>query len=432
MSYHLAPRLAGVAALLTGAFNLAAQPLAVTLHPDHIACFGEKSGSITADPSGGVPPYKMIWSNGDTTQYITTLGPGYYHVDVMDAAHTAVRAEVTLTEPEELKVLPQLSSYPNGHNISCFECSNGTIQLQTSRGTPPYAFEWVGESSTAQNRYGLGPGTFKYQVTDANGCVAGAILLLTQPERSDWTMSGNAGTDPDIHYIGTNDNKEVVFKANGQEVLRLLPDGAMKIFGSAAGEGPLYRDADGTMRLGGPLGDVLPPLPPTQCANGLVGSPYWQVGGNLFSMPLCDGVQAIPRLGTRQAFPLHLITNDQTRMQISEVGNVGIGLAPPANGSIYKLYVDGGIATRDVKVTAGDWPDYVFADGYRLMPLPELRAFVKQNNHLPGIPSATEVERNEGVEVGDMQRRMLEVMEQQALYILQLEERIQVLEERRN
>ncbi|MBL7980794.1 MAG: hypothetical protein JNL52_03195, partial [Flavobacteriales bacterium] len=112
-------------------------------------------------------------------------------------------------------------------------------------------------------------------------------------------------------------------------------------------------------------------------------------------------------------------------------GKVGIGTVPPP-GTIdgYRLYVEDGIATRDVMVKTGPWPDFVFDTGYDLMPLSELRAFVQRNRHLPGIPKASEVEADGGVEVGDLQRRMLETIEQQALYILQLEERLQQLEQR--
>jgi hypothetical protein len=81
-------------------------------------------------------------------------------------------------------------------------------------------------------------------------------------------------------------------------------------------------------------------------------------------------------------------------------------------------------------VKTGPWPDFVFDTGYDLMPLSELRTFVQRNRHLPGIPSAGEVDADGGVEVGDLQRRMLETIEQQALYILQLEERLKQLEQR--
>lgn len=120
-----------------------------------------------------------------------------------------------------------------------------------------------------------------------------------------------------------------------------------------------------------------------------------------------------------------------TAISIGTNGKVGIGVDPPHNASIYKLYVADGIATRDVMVSADpDWPDFVFAEGYHPMPLNELRAFLGRNKHLPGIPSTAEVEARGGVELGDMQVRLLKVVEEQALYILQLEEQQERMEQR--
>lgn len=67
-----------------------------------------------------------------------------------------------------------------------------------------------------------------------------------------------------------------------------------------------------------------------------------------------------------------------------------------------------------------------------LMALNELRAFLRKHKHLPGIPSTAEPQAKQGVEVGDMQTRMLKVMEEQALYILQLEEKLHGVEQRLN
>jgi hypothetical protein len=95
---------------------------------------------------------------------------------------------------------------------------------------------------------------------------------------------------------------------------------------------------------------------------------------------------------------------------------------------LYKVLVDGGVACRDVLVKTGTFPDYVFQPNYALMPLGDLRRYLHENSHLPGIPSAAEVEEKGGVEVGDLQVRMLRALEEQALYILQLEERLRILE----
>lgn len=423
-----------MAALIYGSQSRAtAQELTVSLsgsmhNGSSIPCFGKKEGTIVSTVTGGTAPYYYTWSNGAATPNITGVSAGFYSVDVKDADGTVKKAVITLTEPEELKVKAVESTFPNGHNISCFECNNGTIQVIATQGTAPYSYTWEDGPSTAANRYGLGPKAYKVTVTDANGCEASTTATITQPERSDWTMSGNAGTNPATQYIGTSDDKDVVFKANGQESLRLLPDGTIKLFGANGEEGPLYRDSDGTLRMGGPIA----PDQTGPCALSLIGFPYWQVGGNSFST-LCEGVEDYPRIGTTQFLPLHVITADQTRMVVDIDGKVGIGTVPPT-GSVntYRLFVEGGIATRDVMVKAGEWPDYVFQPDYALMPLDDLRSYLNENSHLPGIPSAAEVEEQGGVEVGDLQVRMLRALEEQGLYILQLEERLKAAEERLN
>ncbi|MBK8498633.1 MAG: hypothetical protein IPL52_07400 [Flavobacteriales bacterium] len=121
--------------------------------------------------------------------------------------------------------------------------------------------------------------------------------------------------------------------------------------------------------------------------------------------------------------------SDAVRLRVDDIGRVGIGNAEFGTSSLYKLYVEGGIVTRDVLVTAEDFPDFVFANDYALRSLDELREYLNEHYHLPGIPSAAEVAAKGGVEVGDLQVRMLQVVEEQALYILQLEERIARLEE---
>ena len=134
-------------------------------------------------------------------------------------------------------------------------------------------------------------------------------------------------------------------------------------------------------------------------------------------------------IGSSNAASLRFKTNNTERLRIDADGKVGIGTIPPS-GSIYRLFVEDGIATRDVQVRLATWPDFVFTEAYHLMPLNELRDFLKRNRHLPGVPSATELEAKGGVELGDMQRRLLQVVEEQHLYILQLHERLEGMEQR--
>ena len=62
------------------------------------------------------------------------------------------------------------------------------------------------------------------------------------------------------------------------------------------------------------------------------------------------------------------------------------------------------------------------------MPLSSLRQFIQSNGHLPNIPNAAHMEAN-GIEVGDMQKRMMEKIEELALYIITLKKEIEILKE---
>jgi len=109
-------------------------------------------------------------------------------------------------------------------------------------------------------------------------------------------------------------------------------------------------------------------------------------------------------------------------------GTVRVGSVPVPDG--YLFAVAGKAICTELRVQLTNaWPDYVFEDNYRKPGLDELRTFIAKNRHLPNIPPAAEVEKN-GIELGDMQRRLTEKVEELTLYILELESRIKKLEQR--
>jgi len=93
-----------------------------------------------------------------------------------------------------------------------------------------------------------------------------------------------------------------------------------------------------------------------------------------------------------------------------------IGTTTQATG--YALSVDGKIACEEILVDDdGSWPDYVFDDSYDLMSLEDVEQSINENNHLPGLPSAKEVEEN-GFELAAMQKLVLEKVEELTLYTI--------------
>jgi len=112
---------------------------------------------------------------------------------------------------------------------------------------------------------------------------------------------------------------------------------------------------------------------------------------------------------------------------VTSTGEVGIGTSIMKTG--YKLSVDGKVVAEELLIEdSGNWPDYVFEDGYELMSLEQLEESINLNNHLPGLPNASEVEEN-GFSVGEMQKIFLEKLEELTLYTIAQEKRIKALEE---
>jgi hypothetical protein len=98
-------------------------------------------------------------------------------------------------------------------------------------------------------------------------------------------------------------------------------------------------------------------------------------------------------------------------------GNMGIGTQDTRG---YKLAVSGNMIAESVKVQLRSaWPDYVFAKDYTLPSLKETEKHIKENNHLPGIPSAAEVKTN-GIDVGEMNAKLLKKVEELTLYVIDL------------
>jgi hypothetical protein len=108
----------------------------------------------------------------------------------------------------------------------------------------------------------------------------------------------------------------------------------------------------------------------------------------------------------------------------STTGNMVVGNSTAQT----TLKVNGEITARKVKVTQSGWPDYVFANDYNLPSLQEISRYIKENHRLPGVPAAAEVEKS-GLDVGEMQKTMMEKIEQLTLHLIRLDEENRQLKE---
>ena len=89
------------------------------------------------------------------------------------------------------------------------------------------------------------------------------------------------------------------------------------------------------------------------------------------------------------------------------------------------MTVNGKVRAHSVKVYT-DWADFVFIDNYKLPSLEEVEKFIDENGHLENIPSAQEVEEN-GIELGEMNKLLLQKIEELTLYTIELKKEIDEL-----
>ncbi|MDN3588116.1 hypothetical protein QWY86_15640 [Pedobacter aquatilis] len=113
-------------------------------------------------------------------------------------------------------------------------------------------------------------------------------------------------------------------------------------------------------------------------------------------------------------------------------GKVGIGTE--SIGAEH-LAVNGAIRAKEVKVETSNWPDYVFSRDYRLPSLSEVSAFIKENGHLPGMPSAAILEKD-GVQLGEIIKSQQKQIEEVTLHLIEKDKvlssvlsRLEVLEQ---
>lgn len=108
--------------------------------------------------------------------------------------------------------------------------------------------------------------------------------------------------------------------------------------------------------------------------------------------------------------------------------NATVFLIENSDRPLLQLNNNGILRSREVILNLDQsWPDYVFQPTYQLLPFNDLRTFITTNGHLPNVPTAQQVEQD-GINVGEMNKVLVEKIEELTLYILELENRIKAIE----
>ncbi|MCB9448241.1 MAG: gliding motility-associated C-terminal domain-containing protein [Flavobacteriales bacterium] len=130
-------------------------------------CYGDCTGTATAQGSGGTPPYNYGWNDAanQTGATATGLCAGEYKVCLTDANGCPACDSVVINQP------PPVTLSTGATDEICHD-STGTVYATPGGGTPPYTLIWSDPTgSTTDTVAGLKEGTYSVTATDANGCV---------------------------------------------------------------------------------------------------------------------------------------------------------------------------------------------------------------------------------------------------------------------
>lgn len=131
-----------------------------------------------------------------------------------------------------------------------------------------------------------------------------------------------------------------------------------------------------------------------------------------------NGMYLQTTASSKYALSLKVTNNTTNAIQVFGISSTAMNFKVTGGGEVF---------ARKYTTTLNNIPDYVFEPSYTLMPLNDLRNYISTYKHLPNVPSANEFAET-GVDLGELNRLLLEKVEELTLYILQLEERMQSFE----
>jgi len=210
---------------------------------------------LQANVSGGIQPYRYIWSNGDTTAIIMNAAPGDYALTVTDANHCSkVITAIKVREQIQPLAVASFAAIP----VTCFGAQNGRLKVRVSGGSSMYRYHFSNNqilvtTTDSAEISGLNPGSnYRVTVTDLQtGCVkvAGPVSVTspqllsyirtvildelcagsnngavmagtfggTQPYQFRWTDESGAvvGTEEDLIGVGPGIYSGIATDANG-------------------------------------------------------------------------------------------------------------------------------------------------------------------------------------------------------------------------
>ena len=190
---------------------------------ENASCDGFADGRITLTPSGGTPPYSIVWGNGTVGPVLSNLAAGNYTAVITDSKNCTFTHTVTVIDPD-----PLILTIDNTitRNVTCAGEGDGRIAVVAQGGNIGLG----GETYLWQNNVGplnsrvsnpLNAGTYSVTVVDIKGCEAELTQTITEPQPIEFIL----GDIPEISCFGGNTSITVDTAWGGTGTLWFRVDG---------------------------------------------------------------------------------------------------------------------------------------------------------------------------------------------------------------
>jgi gliding motility-associated-like protein len=150
-------------------------PLSISFTNNNIGCFGDSTGYINSNVTGGQSPYSYFWNTGANTPNITNVIAGTYTLTVNDAGGCTSTSSVQIYQPQ-LPLVISAAITPS----QCFGVNNGSIDIFATGGTVLYNYNWS-NGATTQDLQNISSGNYSLILTDGNGCIYDTAFVVSQP-----------------------------------------------------------------------------------------------------------------------------------------------------------------------------------------------------------------------------------------------------------
>lgn len=142
-----------------------------------IICYGGNDASITLSITGGIAPYKIVWSTLASGLFQDNLSAGDYLITVTDANNCVNTLNVNIPEAPIFTINPVVKQ------ISCFGMNDGSINLNLVGGIAPLTLVWNDGSTAGLTRNNLGPGSYTVTIVDSKPCTIFRTFIIQEPQK---------------------------------------------------------------------------------------------------------------------------------------------------------------------------------------------------------------------------------------------------------